>query len=323
MSEINHINQEQSTVSLYTAKASNLAMSKNAVSSTQIAPEEPDISTLKIAEEKEDDVPTYGELATQLQTPSPDGGEVPDSFDGTSVDLKESPFPVNNDFFEGLVHIMMRDLPGNKYTFDGEKEVLWEMQIQGKFKRAPRGPIYLAMELPQLTKYKVNGAIKLVLRACLQLMKSMGHKDVHQSFGGSGECPHIGAPAFHSFDRVVVTPPGETPPPLGEHLPRMESDIQRRKNFFKINQKIDVGSTYTFSLKNRRFDPLKWKVVGVPIARQFTVSRFTDAVRLAVYEVLEEAGQPVPDPEGKVTAMAKKKHTKRNNFIWIKLSRKR
>lgn len=293
------------------------------VNSTKIAPAA-DIPAEVAAAAAEDEgkVPTYGELVTQLQTPSPDGGIVEESFEGTNVDLSKSPFPVNNEFFEGLIHIMMRDMPGNTYDFDGEKEVLWEIQMQGKFKRAPKGPIYLAMELPQEEKYKVTGPMKIVIKACLQLMKTMGHKDVHLSFGGSGETPHMGAPAFHSFDRVVVTPPGETPPPLGQHLPRLKSDIQRRKNFFKSKQKIEVGSTYTFSLKNRRFHPLKWKVVGVPIARQFTVSRFTESVRLSVYEVLEENGKPVPDPDGKVTAMAKKKHTKRNNFIWIKLSRK-
>jgi len=179
------------------------------------------------------------------------------------------------------------------------------------------------MELPQTEKYKVTAAMRLVIKACLSLMKTMGHKDVHLSFGGQDEVPHMGAPAFHSFDRVVVTPPGETPPPLGQHLARMPSDVQRRKNFFKLEQTIDVGSTYTFSMKNRRFNPLKWKVVGVPIARQFTVSRFTDAVRLAVYEVVEMDGKPVEDPQGKVTAMAKKKHTKRNTLLWIKLGRKK
>ena len=177
------------------------------------------------------------------------------------------------------------------------------------------------MELPQIEKYRVNAPIRLVIRACLQLMKTMGHKDVHMSFGGNGEVPHIGAPAFHSFDRVVVTPAGETPPQLGTHMEKKKSDIERRKKFFKTNMKIEVGATYTFSMKNRRFNPLLWKVVGVPIARQFTVSRFTEAVRLAVYEVLEENGKPVDDPQGKVTAMAKKKHTKRNTFIWIRMSR--
>lgn len=136
------------------------------------------------------------------------------------------------------------------------------------------------------------------------------------------ELPHMGAPAFHSFDRVVVTPKGQTPPKLGEHLPKTDYDIQRRKNFFKLDEKINLDSTYTFSMKNRRFDPLKWLVVGVPIVRQFTVSRYTEAVRLSVYEVLEEDGKAVEDPQGKITAMAKKKHTKRNTFLWIKLSRK-
>lgn len=268
-------------------------------------------------------VPTYGELKTTLQTPSPDGSVVAETFTGTQVDLSKSPFPIKNDLFEGVIHFLLRDLPSNTYKFNGEKDVLWELQIQGKFRRQIKGPVYLAMELPQNEKYKVTPPMKLVIKACLQLMKSMGHKDVHMSFGGNGEVPHIGAPAFHSFDRVVVTPPGETPPKLGVHLERMPSDTQRRKNFFKVDMKIDVGSTYTFSMKNKRFNPLSWKVVGVPIARQFTVSRFTEAVRFAVYEVLEESGKPVEDPKGDVTAMAKKKHTKRNTFIWVLMSRKR
>lgn len=275
----------------------------------------------EIASEEGQDQFQFGELETTIQTPSSDGTAVPEGFTGTPIDLTKSPFPINNDLFEGFVHIMMRDLPGNSYTFDGDKDVLWEIQIQGKFKRQIKGPIYLAMELPQHEKYKVNPAMKLVLRACLQLMKTMGHKDVHHSFGSHGELPHMGAPAFHSFDRVVVTPPGETPPALGTHLQKRDSDIQRRKNFFKLKQKIEVGSTYTFSMKNRRFNPLQWKVIGVPILKQFTVSRFTDAVRLAVYEVLEEGGQPVEDPKGSVNTMAKKRHTKRNTFIWIHMAR--
>lgn len=270
-----------------------------------------------------EDVQTYGELETEIQTPSPDGTMVGEGFNGTSIDLEKSPFAISNDLFEGQIHVMMRDLPNNTYDFAGEKEVLWEIQIQGKFKRQIKGPIYLALELPQHEKYQVTAPMRMVIRACLQLMKTMGHKEVHLSFGGKGELPHMGAPAFHSFDRVVVTPPGETPPPLGTHLPKMPFDIQRRKNFFKSELKIDLDSTYTFSMKNRRFDPLGWRVVSVPIVRQFTVSRYTESVRLAVYEVLEENGKPVEDPMGKVTTMAKKKHTKRNTFLWIKMSRKK
>ena len=76
------------------------------------------------------DVVTYGELQTQVQTPSPDGTAVGESFDGTNIDLMKSPFPINNDLFEGFIHVLMRDLPGNTYDFAGEKEVLWEIQIQ-------------------------------------------------------------------------------------------------------------------------------------------------------------------------------------------------
>lgn len=157
----------------------------------------------------------------------------------------------------------------------------------------------------------------------MQVMKAMGHKDIHMSYGGDGEIPHMGAPAFHSFDRVVITKAGDEPPRLGEHLPRMPSDDQRRKNFFKRDIIVDTQSTYTFSVKNRRFNPFIWRVITVPIIRSFTVSRFTEALRLAVYEVLEEKNKPVPDTRGSVIALAKKSHTKRNTFIWIQMSRAR
>jgi hypothetical protein len=98
----------------------------------KVAPEadEASAATIKTNLSEDGQIPTFGELVTELQTPSSDGGPVEESFQGTNVDLTKSPFPINNDLFEGLIHILMRDLPGNKYTFDGEKEVLWEIQIQ-------------------------------------------------------------------------------------------------------------------------------------------------------------------------------------------------
>jgi len=83
-----------------------------------------------VAANNSDDVLTYGELQTQIQTPSSNGSAVIEGFEGTSIDLAKSPFPINNDLFEGLIHVLMRDLPGNTYDFDGEKGVLWEIQIQ-------------------------------------------------------------------------------------------------------------------------------------------------------------------------------------------------
>ena len=138
----------------------------------------------EIADE-EDEVPIYGELRTTIQTSSESEMNILNDFEGTPIDLQNSPFTVSNDLFEGKIHMLLRDLPGNTYDFDGEKGVLWEMQIQGKFKRQIKGPIYLAMELPQEEKYKVTAPMKMVIRACLQLMKTMGHKDVHMSFGGN------------------------------------------------------------------------------------------------------------------------------------------
>lgn len=269
-----------------------------------------------------DPVPIYGELETTIQTHSPEGTRIEEGFEGTNVDLKKSPYVVKNDLFDGLLHVMIRDLPGNTYDFDGDKDVLWEVQMQGKFKRQIKGPIYYAVELPQHEKYKVTAFIRLVVKGALNLARTRGHKEMHLSYGGGDELPHMAGPAFHSFDRVVVTPEGETPPPLGNHLPQMESDINRKKAFSKTGLELDLNSIYTFSAKSRRFDPIKWRVVGVPIVRSFNVARLTESFRLALYEVVEESGIPVEDPKGNLTTIASKKHTMRNTFLWLQMSRK-
>jgi hypothetical protein len=102
---------------------------------TKIAPvlsEDPSVlaNTSLISEEQNSaDVLTYGELQTQILTQT--GDEIAgEGFDGTSIDLAKSPFPINNDLFEGQIIFLLRDLPGNTYDFDGDKSVLWEIQMQ-------------------------------------------------------------------------------------------------------------------------------------------------------------------------------------------------
>ena len=102
---------------------------------TPVNSEDPSIActsqdAIKALNDQDGEVPTYGELQTQIQSPSAEGLAVGEGFDGTSIDLAKSPFPIKNDLFEGQIHVLMRDLPGNTYDFAGEKEVLWEIQIQ-------------------------------------------------------------------------------------------------------------------------------------------------------------------------------------------------
>eukprot|EP01083_Nonionella_stella_P316014 1143612_1 len=89
--------------------------------------------------EAEAEVPKYGELKTTLQTPSPDGSFVPESFSGTDVDLSKSPFPVNNEFFEGFIHIMMRDLPNNTYDSMGRRKFFGKSKCRANLKENLRG----------------------------------------------------------------------------------------------------------------------------------------------------------------------------------------
>ena len=53
---------------------------------------------------------------------------------------------------------------------------------------------------------------------------------------------------------MVVIPEGNESPPLGKHLPQTETDVSQRKSFSKTGIDLYLNATYTFSVKNRRFN---------------------------------------------------------------------
>jgi len=227
----------------------------------------------------------------------------------------ESTWPIDNDFFKGNLCILIRDHPNCNYNFDNETDVHFELQFQGKFLRKPKGPIYLAVELPQTTEYKVSWPLKAFLSASLAFIKSWGYNSIHMSYGGGrgGDTPHISTPAFQAFDRVVITPDGCQAPPLGYAIPENYADTRRRKNV-EFNHKIDTSCTYTMSFNHTFVNVAEWRVYGIPVVKSFDFA-FTRDLRVVIYEVEEDAGV---DTDGDVQAVAITKiHRKREVAMWI------
>ena len=148
-----------------------------------------------------------------------------------------------------------------------------------------------------------------ICRAVLKFVGTMV-SNLHHSFGDSQdnpdyELPHLVAPLFSGMDRVVVTPPGQTPPPLGS--PFIE-DIEFRKarlkskSLFEFPLKLEC--TYSLSVYAGNLDLPNWQMTGVPmVGAQDLRSFFGDAtIRMGGYEVPFSVAKEFPDshPQSKI-----------------------
>ena len=121
-------------------------------------------------------------------------------------------WPIENDLFHGSICILLRDHPHCDYDFDGENDVFFEVQIQGKFKRQPQGPLYLSLELPQTEKFKLSWPVRTAMNALVAFIRSWGYRYLHMSFGGKVSYNPINtvAPLFqkhfaiHSKNRIML-----------------------------------------------------------------------------------------------------------------------
>lgn len=151
------------------------------------------------------------------------------------------------------------------------------MQVQGKFKREPQGEIYVGAEVTN--KMELGILTKSISKAALRFCGTMV-SDLHYSFGDSQsdpnyQVPHLVAPIFPTFDKVLVTPPGEELPamniPFNENL---EFRKQRIKFRLTSDAKIDINNTYSFSVNTSNLNLLDWTLVGVPMVRPMDLRTF-------------------------------------------------
>ena len=102
------------------------------------------------------------------------------------------------------------------------------------------------------------------------------------------QLPHVVAPIFTTFDKIIVTPEGETPPPLG--TPFIE-DLEYRKQRLKFHKikdaNISLTSTYSFSVNTSNINLINWTLVGIPMVRPMDLRIFLadSPIRLVGYEI--------------------------------------
>lgn len=168
-----------------------------------------------------------------------------------------------------------------------------EIQVQGKFKRKPVGEMHCGAE----TQDKMDlGIITRSLAKAVYNFASTMVSNLHLSFGDhpsddNYQLPHLVAPLFPTVDKLIVTPPGETPPPLG--VPFVE-DLEYRAKRFKFRKiadaNIDLDTVYSFSVNQKNIDFINWNFVGIPMCKPLDMRTFfgDSPIRLASYEIPED-----------------------------------
>jgi hypothetical protein len=167
-------------------------------------------------------------------------------------------------------------------------------EFQGQLKKLPTGRLYFACEMEQ--SIKLGMLQRAFVSAAMAFVKS-SNPYFHYSITGdsaTGEPPHMAFPLFADMNRVVATPPGQTPPTLGKAIEEsIESQKQRSSKQGRHSQPFEwnLEDTYTFSLWSAYADFLPWKVLNLPGIRPFGLKSVLglQPIKITVYEMDEDS----------------------------------
>ncbi|CAH0515468.1 unnamed protein product [Peronospora belbahrii] len=205
-----------------------------------------------------------------------------------------TPVAFETELFIGHALFLVRTQPEDPYyatLFAGKRRMFW-IQVQGRFKKAPQGPVYLGGELPaRIAPGLFTRSVALVIMGLIRRL--VGH--VSFSFGSSmdsqdaDELPAVSFPLFQSVDQFVETPEGETPPALGtDNFGECEDKRNKRRHTPLGAESYQVGSTYTFDFHTMYVDLTKWETANLPGGlNAMDLATFFDSLplRLVAYEV--------------------------------------
>ncbi|KAK1947449.1 hypothetical protein P3T76_001459 [Phytophthora citrophthora] len=208
-----------------------------------------------------------------------------------------TPVPFETELFIGHALFLVRTQPEDPHyaeLFEGKRRMFW-IQVQGRFKQTPSGPVFLGGELPaRITPGVFTRSVAMVI---MGLIRRLGR--VSFSFGSStdsedfDELPAVAFPLYQSVDQFVETPEGEIPPVLGT-ADFGESEEQRRKRRHTAlgEEKYAVGPTYTFDFHTMYVDLTRWETANLPGGlNAMDLAGFFDSLplRLVAYEVKPSA----------------------------------
>ncbi|ETM34111.1 hypothetical protein L914_18729 [Phytophthora nicotianae] len=205
-----------------------------------------------------------------------------------------TPIPFETELFMGHALFLVRTQPEDPHyaaLFAGKRRMFW-IQVQGRFKQAPKGPVYLGGELPaRIAPGVFTRSVALVIMGLIRRLVGR----VSFSFGSStdsedsDELPAVAFPLYQSADQFVETQEGQTPPVLGTG-DFGETEVQRRERRHTPlgAEEYAVGPTYTFDFHTMYVDLTRWETANLPSGlNAMDLASFFDSLplRLVAYQV--------------------------------------
>lgn len=128
------------------------------------------------------------------------------------------PTSICNENFEGQLIFLVHDTPPKLMKGQKLSDVppFWEAIIQGRFKHEFDN-FFMGLEIN--LPLKLSLVARGVAMSLVRFVKSV-EADLHTSSGdkNNSELPHMVTRHFKGVDYLIITPDGETPPPLGKSL---------------------------------------------------------------------------------------------------------
>ena len=215
-----------------------------------------------------------------------------DTKEPIGLNTLHQPFTFENEYYKGQFLLLVKppdddDIDQDAVNFFRGKQRRFEFQFQGRIKKIPDGPVYMAMELENAPKFgmiqrtMVAGALAFVKKMNRGFHYSLAQ--YNKSSDGQYEVPHLAFPVDSCIDRLVISKPthGDAIPKLGVPILEDASSIKaRKKGTFQINWNLE--DTYTMSVYSAYVDWTQWKILGLPGIRPFGITSVTGAQPIAM-----------------------------------------
>lgn len=178
---------------------------------------------------------------------------------------------------------------GSVSSFDGAhyaehfrpRERRFELRVQGVFTIDPGDPdgLFFAAELAETVGLRpvMESAVSWLLSIARMLSTARGvvfacNQELSEGPDGDILRPHIAFPML-AADAIVVTEPGEEPPPITESLEK--TPLAEKKGVC-----LNTKDTFTFGYWSKYVDFVRWEVCNMPLGWRSSFANFIGAQRL-------------------------------------------
>lgn len=123
---------------------------------------------------------------------------------------------------------------------------------------------------------------KSIVRTMLKIVSNSGGTFRHSLGDSKNSSAYLAASLISAVDRMCVTPPDETPPPISCEFPESKELKSRRK---MKSLTFNPSHTYSFTIKGKNIDFCEWSTCGFRMMSPNHLSTFigTSPLRLVAY----------------------------------------